>query len=487
MNFTLNRLHLILIGIVLVIIGLLFQNPVIGIIISLLLAFTVFYDNKIPILFLLIFIPVRPFLIVYNTGYKAIGDILILFLLLKIVYDHRKNLLSLFRLNMLEIVFILFIAMGTISALITGVTMPAIIMQIRAFLLFFLLFYIVKRMDVSDKDIYHFSFITFLTAVTLSLHGLVEKISLRTLLLPEVWQNFQLTATNKIRVYGLIGGPNELGLYLFIAFMVSFYLLLKSSGKIRIAIYIGMTLIFTVFLLTYSRGAVLALICFLLVYLFVYKKVHYFKQTFFIILAAGSLFFAVAQIANYLEDHATNNNSAQEGKETNIAPSSNSDNSNNKPGIDRFTEAFSEKTIGMSSTSGRVYYVKKAIEAFKDKPIIGHGFGTFGGSATITYSSPIYEKYGITWNFYSDNQYIQILAETGIIGTALMAIFFIYLLFVTWNLRKSCFFSPLLVYFIVASISGGMVYNILENDAFTLYYFILLGFAFQAMNKKAEA
>lgn len=482
MNLTLNRFHIILLGILLVIVGLLLQNPIIGIIISLLLGLIVFYDNKIPIFFLLIFIPVRPFLIVYNSGYKAIGDILILFLLIKIIYDYRKDIFKLFRLNIVETVFILFIAIGTISALITGVTIPAIIMQVRAFILFFLLFYIVRRLNINNKDIYHFSLITFLTAVTLSLQGLVEKISLRTLLLPEAWANLQLASTNKIRVYGLIGGPNELALYLFIAFMVSFYLLLKTSGKLKIAIYIGMAIIFTVFLLTYSRGALLTVICFLIIYLVIYKKIHYFKQTLFMVLAAGVMFFAVVQITNYIEDHTPNNSSAQEVKES--SKKTDSVSNNPKQGLDRFTEAFSEKALEMSSTDGRVYRVKKAIEVFKDKPIIGYGFGTFGGSATQTYSSPIYEKYDISWDFYSDNQYIQIIAETGIIGTILLAVFVIYLLKISWNLRKKHFFSPLLIYFIVASITGSVVYNILENDAFTMYYFILLGFAYQFLDKK---
>src|SRR5690606_12678182 len=109
-----------------------------------------------------------------------------------------------------------------------------------------------------------------------------------------------------------------------------------------------------------------------------------------------------------------------------------------------FTEAFSEETIEMSSADGRVYYVKKAIEVFKDKPIIGHGFGTFGGAATQTYSSPIYDKYNISWDFYSDNQYIQIFAETGIAGTILMAVFVFCLIKITWDLRKGHIFSPLL-------------------------------------------
>ena len=48
-----------------------------------------------------------------------------------------------------------------------------------------------------------------------------------------------------------------------------------------------------------------------------------------------------------------------------------------------------------------------------DYPIIGTGFGTYGDSASLSYQSPIYEKYRITTEIYSDNQYIQIITQTG--------------------------------------------------------------------------
>ena len=82
------------------------------------------------------------------------------------------------------------------------------------------------------------------------------------------------------------------------------------------------------------------------------------------------------------------------------------------------------KTISINNQEdGRIYYVKKALEIFKDEPLTGYGLATFGSAATQTYSSPTYEQYNITWNFYSDNEYIQILAETGVIGLLLIFTF----------------------------------------------------------------
>lgn len=476
MNFITNRLYSILIGIFLIIIGLFIPSPAIAVVICLLLAAVVLYDEKLAILFLIITIPIRPFLMVYNSGFKLIGDILIFFLLLKTVYNYRNNLRSLFRFNILEIAFILFLAVGAISAFMTGVTPMAIIMQVRAFFLYFLLYYIVKRMQITEKDVNGFVLTTFITAVVLSIHGLVEKLSVRTLLLPELWANMNLSPTNRIRVYGLISGPNELALFLLISFLLGFYLLARSDGKTKTFLTIGMTLIFSVFLLTYSRGAVLVLGAFFIVYLLVYRRIHHFKSIIIILLASAVMFFAVTNVTNYIDKHLidhtvdkTQQPDKKGGKKDN--------------GLHRFTGALSEENLELSNADGRVYYVKKSIEVFKDRPIIGYGFATFGGAATMTYSSPIYKQYGIAWNFYSDNQYIQLLAETGIIGIILIGIFFICLVRITWALRKGYIFSPMLLFFLVGGIVSGVVYNILENDVFMMYYFIILGYAYHYLKQ----
>lgn len=484
MNFIFNRFYSLLLGTLLIIVGLFFSNQFVGIAVCLLLATVVFFDEKLAILFLIIGIPIRPFLIVYNTGFKFIGDILILVLLFKVIWDHRHQIKRLFQLNLLEISYILFMVVGSVSALITGVSIPAIVMQVRAFLLFFILYYIVRRMKVNQKDVYDFALVTFIMAVILSIQGIVEKISVRTLWLPQVWQDIELAITNKSRVYGLIGGPNELGLYLLISFIISIYLLNTMSGKVKWLIYTGMTLIFSVFLLTYSRGAVLALVSFLVIYLLVNRKISHFKELFLIGLTAGVLFFAVTSLTNLVEEKmADENTPGQVAKNPNKSPH----NSKTENGLNRFSGAFSEENVELSTQDGRVFYVKKSIEVFKDRPIMGYGFATFGGAATQTYSSPIYKQYGIGWNFYSDNQYIQILAETGIIGTLLIALFVFALFKITWALRKGYPFSPLLMFFLIGGVTSGVVYNILENDVFMMYYFLTLGFAYHYLSKKQSS
>ena len=117
--------------------------------------------------------------------------------------------------------------------------------------------------------------------------------------------------------------------------------------------------------------------------------------------------------------------------------------------------------------------------------MIGSGFATFGGAATLAYSSPIYEKYDIHFNFYSDNQYILTLAETGVLGVITLAIFIFGLLLFTLKMRKQNEFaiSLTLFFFFITMMVGGLVYNILEIDSFMMYYFLVLGYAYQQIDK----
>lgn len=469
-----RELLFILASIAAVMVGLLVGNSKVGMLISLVIAIFGFLNKERGLMLLIILIPIRPFLIEFNPGFKVLGDALVGLLFLRTLYDYRKDLKSLFVFHPFELAFLAFGIIGTISAFLTGVSLTSIIVQLRAYFLFYLLFYVVKRMDFSASSLKKLSVTTFVTAVVLSLHGFVEKISDKTMLMPEAWQSWPLSATNWMRVYGLIKGPNELSLYLLIAFIISLYLVKQSEGKFKYLVYTGLALIGTTILLTYSRGTLLTLIAFLLVYMVLFRKIKKIVPPLLIAALSVVLFTGVNQAADMYYDQYI-------AFETGDLPSEEEDAEQESKGKKRYSETFSDETINQSSNSGRIYYVKKAIEVFKDHPVIGTGFGTFGGSATLANSSPIYEEYGIESNFYSDNQYILILAETGVMGIIAILIVGYFLAAIAWKKRKE-FYAPLYVYLLVAIAVGGAVYNILENDSFMMFFFILLGFIFQ--NKK---
>ena len=467
----------LLIAALLIVTGLLFDNSLLAFAVCALLAVFAFLNPNLGLMILLIVVPLRTFFIALNPAYKVIGDIIIVALLFKTFYNYRHDVKSLFKFQVFEIAFFAFIGIGVISAFIseTSPSVIAIIFQIRAYVLYYIVYYVVKRTNFEKVVIQKFAGITFVTAVIISLHGFVEKISDKTLLMPEAWTQWSLSVTNHVRVYGLLKGPNELALYLIIAFLISLYLLKFLSKKQSFLIYSGLSIIGTTFLLTYSRGAFLALGVFIVGYLLVYRSIKGFKPIIFTAVVSILLFIGVNYSADFYVNHLMN--------ETDIHGEVVNNDSNNETnfGTDRFKEAFSEDTIGLSSADGRIYYVTKAIEVFKDYPVIGAGFATFGGAATLAYSSPIYEKYDIWSNFYSDNQYILTITETGTLGVLALIVFIIGLFLFTLKMHKQNEYaiSLTLFFFFITMMVGGLVYNILEIDTFMMYYFLLLGFAYQ--------
>jgi putative inorganic carbon (HCO3(-)) transporter len=465
-----SELSILLIGIIAVTAGLFVGNTKVAMFISILIAIFSFIKKENGLLFLLIFIPIRPFLITINPGFKILGDAIIGLLLIRTLFDYRKDIKKLFSFHPFEWAFFAFATIGVIAALLTDVALKSIIVQLRAYFLFYLVCYIVKRMDLSVPALRRMSYTTFIVAVILSLQGIVEKITSKTMLMPQEWQEWALSPTNRVRVYGLIKGPNELSLYLLIAFIISLYLLKTIQGKMRYLIYTGLVLMGTTILLTYSRGTLLTLVAFLIVYIVINRTWRPFVSIGLVTLISIGLFAGINKAADsYFDYYLSGITDEWHGKD-------------NEAGSKRYKNAFSDETIGKSSSNGRIYYVKKAIEIFKDHPIIGTGFGTFGGAATLVYSSPIYEKYDIETDFYSDNQYILILAETGVLG--MLAVFMIgfCLLILTWKNRKE-FYGLLLSYLFVGLFVGGAFYNILENDTFMMFYFLLLGIVFQKHTK----
>ncbi|MGG1676512.1 O-antigen ligase family protein [Neobacillus sp. NRS-1170] len=464
-----SHFSILILGILAVIAALAIGNSKLAMLISLVIAICSLLNKETGLLFLLVLIPIRPFLIAVNPGFKILGDAIIAFLLLRTIFDKRKDIKNLFTFHPFEWAFFAFAVIGVISAFLTGVSLKAIIFQLRAYFLFYIVFYVVKRMELSFDTIRKMSITSFILGVILSIHGFVEKIFHKTMLMPQVWQEWWLSPTNRIRVYGLIKGPNELSLFLVITFFISLYLLKHVQGKWRYFIYTGLTLIGTTILLTYSRGTLLTIVVFVVVYFVLSRKWRPFVSIGVVTFISAGLFFGINQIADqtyerispyahYYQQNGGEEGGAESGK--------------------RFKNTFSNEEIGQSSESGRIYYVKKAIEIFKDHPLIGTGFGTFGGAATLTYSSPVYEEYNIDRNFYSDNQYILILAETGALGMLSIFMTAYFLLVTTWKNRKE-FYGPLLVYFIISLIVGSAVYNILENDSFMMYFFILFGLVYQ--------
>lgn len=158
-----------------------------------------------------------------------------------------------------------------------------------------------------------------------------------------------------------------------------------------------------------------------------------------------------------------------------IPDSGKTDNAINPPPgftlIDRIKETTSGTTAANSKVNGRIYIIKKGLVIFKDYPIIGTGFGTFGSAASRMVTPDIYSKYDLNTSFYSDNEYIKVVVETGIVGTIIYGLFILSLLYELLK-TKSCYKLFMFVVFLFI----GMFYNVFEMQV--LCFVLYLSFMF---------
>ncbi|WP_051382146.1 MULTISPECIES: O-antigen ligase [Sediminibacillus] len=427
-----------------------------------------YFQEKNALILLFVYFPIRPFLVEFNPILKLVGDAVIFILLVKTILKYRHDWRSLVKFQWFELAFFAFCFIGAVSALVSGVSITALVLQLRSFLLFYLVYYVVKRMDITKQDIARFLWATVILAVVICLHGLVEKLSLRGWLLPPTWENMPLSAINRIRIYGLIGNPNLLAYYLSFAFILTLFLRTYLRGKMVWVANMALVLYMGVWFLTYSRGTWLAFTVGLLIYIALTRNWRILRTT-LITLAAGIIFIGVPanMLASTIEasDFGQTQRSTQKQYDERDGGFS-----------DRMRETFNEDAVEGSKRAGRLYIIEKGWTIFQDNPVIGTGFATFGDSATLNAGSPIYEDYNIDREFYSDNQYIQVIVQTGIFGVIVFAVFLLNMLYLLWNRRSELKTATVLLAVLLGSYVAGLVYNIWENDSFTLFYFAMLAY-----------
>lgn len=446
-------------------------NSILGYLLAVLLFIWSILNPKQAVLLMIIFTPLRPYLIEYNSSLKLIGDVLIFGALLHVIWMSRKEIKSLLKFHWFEIGYLGFIFIGVLSALITGVDFGAIIFQVRAFILFYLVYYVVKRLNITKEDVQQAFWAMFWTTVVILIHALVEKFSIRSLLLPQAWMEMALSAKNRVRIYGLVGNPNELAIFTGFSFMFFYYFKrfyqLAPNYLINIVLYLNVA----VFILTYSRGTWIGFGISAIVYIILTKNKKFGLDLFKYFAIAG-LFFVlpINLITNYIESTSYGTGKIQEIQQFDIEGKSGF--------IDRIGTTFSPDTLEGSQETGRLFIVQRGLDIVYDSPILGTGFGTYGDSATLSYGSPIYDKYDINFKFFSDNQYIQVITQTGVIGVLLFAVFLLSMLVVSYKNRNVSKKYIFITSILLGAFFMGLVYNLWESDVFTFMFFLYLGITY---------
>ncbi|SEA77027.1 O-antigen ligase [Thalassobacillus cyri] len=479
MNLNIREMAFFLYAVVTLAIAAYFDSTIVSILVMLFIAAYTWFHTKNSILMLFIYFPIRPFLLEFSPTLKGIGDIIVLISLMKVFWNYRKNWKQLFRFDPFEIAFILFCVVGSISALLTGVSIMAIVYQLRALVIFYLVYYIVKRLDITTQDVKKFVYTIIAMVVIIGIHGLIEKISGRQWLLPESWVNKSLSVYNENRIYGMPGNPNSLAVFLSLSLIILIFWKTKLTSLKNFFVWVPLVLLLTVMTLTYSRGAWISLVFVLITYTLL-TKCWGIARIFLISLVAAIILVTIPY--GTILDAVTSN---EEDKIVQDLPEQEENNEKESP--DRFRGAFDETSLENSSRSGRLFIVKKGFEIYKDHPIIGTGFGTFGDSASLNFGSPLYKQYDIEKKFFSDNQYIQIIVQTGTIGVLLFAVFLLNMLWILFKKRKETHLAYVLLCVLLGSYVAGLVYNIWEYDIFTLIFFTMLAYLLNTSSPKPVA
>ncbi|MDL4838887.1 O-antigen ligase family protein [Aquibacillus rhizosphaerae] len=478
MKLVMKDNYIFLISLILLIIGMVLPYTFVAFIITFIFFLLAIFKPKQALLILIIYTPLRPLLITYQDALKGITDAIIFGALISVVitYLYKGKWQDLFKFKLFEWAFFIFLVIGSLSALMTGVDLVAIIFQIRAFLLMYIIYYVVIRLDITTKDVKKFIWLTLSTAIVLIIHGLIEKLSARELLLPLEWQEAELNDRNKLRIYGLINNPNHLAVYMTFTFITTLYLR-HIQKNFKWIIDVILVFLAGVFLLTDSKGMLLLITVLAVLYIVMIRNWR--KIAHIVLILVVAQFLVVEPVQYAVNEFNNGENDSQQGDE-NVGKGK-----KDKTSVDQLGGSLAEivkqeggvgASMERSTNSGRVMIIKNGMKVFIDNPIIGSGFGTYGDSATKSFGTPIADEYDIRESFYSDGQYTQIIAQTGILGVLTFAVFLLSMLYMVWKKRKSNPFANLGVLLVLFSYGGGLIYNIWEMDIFTLFFFMILAF-----------
>ncbi len=447
------------------------------------------YLTKWLLVFFAIFVPFRELIAYYTVGFaKFIPDALVWILFILVIIKNKFKL----HLKSYDYLYIGFLSLGFFSSLINHTSILAYALQFRSITTMYILFYILRNTNLTSKD-FKPCVITLIGVTTILItFGIFEHVSSKCLFYPEQWALDINYISNFTRVYSLVKNPNTFAIVIFMTMLIVFYSEEELKYKIPKIYYI---LVFLGIFLSASRSTLLAS-CFFFAFLIYYSfKRKSFKKLFMFLCFLAIAFvlsfgldYLKGQIhyvcqANFLvhddgnkdpniPDKPSNDSSSKPSNDSSSKPSNDSSSKpfgDNNAMIDRWHETISGNTLVNSANNGRLFIIKTGLKIFKDYPIFGTGFGTYGSAASKMVTPSLYEKYQLYENFYSDNDYIKIFVETGILGTLIYGAFVISLVAFCWKNKYKLMMLTVFLFI-------GMFYNVSEMQVMCLILYISLIF-----------
>lgn len=362
-----------------------------------------------------------------GLGFVSTYNFASVFLLLALFFCDKK-LLKTTRATMYLLAFVLALALSGLWASINGLELGLLVKGILLFLHFVLAYLIASTYQKKSLVI------DILIALALPLiavglfQGFFGKETSR------LWVSAGETLIES-RSFGFFGSPNVMGGVMMIVAIASFFRLLDSKKKKYL---FPIILAIIVMITTYSRSAWIGFGVGVIVALIIKN------WRFVAILPAGLLGLLIPSIRQ------------------------------------RLLTAFSQSYLVDSALDGRIWATNNSIEIFKTSPIVGTGPGSYGGETAIFYDSPVYLRgmqNGYVPLAYTDNQWAQLLVQTGIVGILSLAGFFIsYFINSLRQYRQTGKILALgCLAVLVALFVAGIFENILEFGAVSTFAGVYLG------------
>lgn len=401
---------------------------------------------------LILFLPLRELLAIpFGNNIKLISDtIIILMFLIGLLFKKLK-----YNINKLDILFVLFLIIGALTTFINGYSLYTYLIQVRSISIYYFLYFTLRNYKFKNDQILLITKTIKVLAIIMFILSIIEIIFNKMLLFPEIWATSIQYADNFKRSYGLFNNPNTYAIFS----LFSFIFLAKFDKKNN---YIVNIMILSSIMLTMSRSTIIFLVLYLL-YTLIFKaekKLLFIKKI--LIITSISIISVIG--INFFHDKLNYENSRQNTSDDPVVDLNDKNHDDDYNVLDRFGEFGSNEIIEDSKYNGRIYSVLTGLEIFKEYPIIGTGFGSYGSSASLTTGSKIYDKYDINEQFYADNDYIKVLVETGLVGFIIYALICFTIL---KNNRKS--WCICLIFF-----GYGLFLNNFETQALCLLFYLIL-------------
>lgn len=334
-----------------------------------------------------------------------------------------------YRLTPLDVPILLYMAVASFLFLARSPQTDIAIEGVRVYVEYILWFFVASNLLLNKRQARALVNWLVVLGTLVAIHGVYQYII--GVQIPSTW--LDSTESVRTRVFSILTSPNVLGSFLVLVIPITVSQFLSARGRLLKYCYVlclapmALSLVFT-----YSRGAWLAMAGAFVIYGLIYN--------WRILLALGAAAYGAPKLL---------------------------------PGISsRISYMLSPAYLLSSARAGRLARWNMAMDKIKNHPLVGEGFGRFGGAVAARH---------VPSSLYVDNFYLKTAAESGIIGLAALVWLFVNGIRCALNAYRRLTDPYLkgLAGGLIAGLLGVLLHNGVENifevPLMSAYFWLLLG------------